>query len=323
LTHGHVIACGGSQAEGERMAESDQRTQEKTKTCFVVMPISDVAPYPTGHFSRVYEYIIKPACEAAGYQSLRADDVASANFIVLDILHRIINSDLVVCDLSARNPNVLCELGLRQAFDRPVVLMKDSLTDRIFDIQGFRTLDYNEALRVDTVQQDIRNLVAAIGATAAPAAHEVNSLVGLLGIEKAEVKERAQISDDTALVLSAIKDLGQRLSRVEERERGSGSWRSAVVLPPEMEVMEKADLLARHFSIGKIMRLPEPVELTLPSGETAKAGAVIYGSEGALGKLVSVSDRYVVLRNSSGHIDYYDKQAALAQQMTAEPKSVL
>ena len=37
------------------------------KKCFVIMPISDADGYDKGHFNRVYEYLIKPACEEAGF----------------------------------------------------------------------------------------------------------------------------------------------------------------------------------------------------------------------------------------------------------------
>ena len=36
------------------------------KTCFIIMPISDVDGYQKGHFNRIYEHIIKPACEKNG-----------------------------------------------------------------------------------------------------------------------------------------------------------------------------------------------------------------------------------------------------------------
>ena len=38
--------------------------ENKTKTCFVIMPISDQPKYPTGHFDKIYEQIIVPACIA-------------------------------------------------------------------------------------------------------------------------------------------------------------------------------------------------------------------------------------------------------------------
>src|SRR5690606_2614334 len=120
--------------------------------CFVVMPISDIPEYPAGHFQRVYEHLIWPACQQAGVTPLRADEVKSTNFIVLDILQRIVQMPIAICDLSGRNPNVLYELGIRQAFNLPVVLIQDKRTDRIFDIQGIRTVSYDDNLRVDVVK---------------------------------------------------------------------------------------------------------------------------------------------------------------------------
>ncbi len=115
-------------------------------TCFVIMPISDVDGYDVGHFGRVYEFIIKPACKNTGFKPVRADEVQVTNYIVVDILRRILDADMVVCDLSGRNANVLYELGIRQAFNRPVTLIRDSRTPTIFDIQGLRDLEYDETL---------------------------------------------------------------------------------------------------------------------------------------------------------------------------------
>lgn len=118
------------------------------KTCFVIMPISESGSYPEGHFKRVYEYIIKSACLKAQFKPIRSDDILNTNYIAIDVIKRIINSDMAICDLSSRNPNVFYELGIRQAFNRPVTLIRDSLTDRVFDIQGFRDIEYDENLRI-------------------------------------------------------------------------------------------------------------------------------------------------------------------------------
>jgi hypothetical protein len=72
----------------------------------------------------------------------------NTNFIITDILKQIINSDMCICDLSSRNPNVLYELGLRHSFRLPVTLIRDSKTNRIFDIQGLRDIEYDDNLRV-------------------------------------------------------------------------------------------------------------------------------------------------------------------------------
>src|SRR5690606_20324262 len=126
------------------------------KQCFIIMPISDQPGYDVGHFKRVYEHIIKPACAEAGFHPVRADDVHKTNHIALDIVKKVVESDMAICDLSGKNPNVLYELGIRQAFNKPVTIIKDSKTERIFDIQGFRDVEYDENLRIDNVQETIR-----------------------------------------------------------------------------------------------------------------------------------------------------------------------
>lgn len=102
--------------------------EEEKKKCFVIMPISDADGYEKGHFTRVYEHLIKPAVIEAGFEPVRADDTSKANFIVVDILQQILKCDIAICDLSSRNPNVFYELGIRQAFNLRTILIKDNRT---------------------------------------------------------------------------------------------------------------------------------------------------------------------------------------------------
>lgn len=52
---------------------------EDKKECFVIMPISDAEGYDKGHFTRVYEHLVKPAVIEAGFEPMRADDTSKAN----------------------------------------------------------------------------------------------------------------------------------------------------------------------------------------------------------------------------------------------------
>lgn len=122
--------------------------------CFIIMPIADHPDYKNGHFKRVYEDILAPACRSAGYNPVRADDVTQANLIHLDILQKLLESPMAICDLSTRNPNVLFELGLRQAFDKPTVLVQEVGTPKIFDINMFRYTEYRNGLDYRDVLSD-------------------------------------------------------------------------------------------------------------------------------------------------------------------------
>jgi hypothetical protein len=195
--------------------------------CFVVMPITDPDGYELNHFRRVFEDIFTPACAMAGYRAVRADQVRETNLIHLDVLQRLLESPMVLCDLSSRNPNVLFELGLRQAFDRPVVLTQETGTPKIFDIAPLRYVEYRRARTYHEVLEDQQELARCIEATrdAYERGVGINSMVKLLSLARPATlvdvhgvgndpaiqllrAELAQVREDVAL---ALQDFAKRL----------------------------------------------------------------------------------------------------------------
>lgn len=208
------------------MAEEVVKEQgsSKNKICFVIMPISDHSDYAPGHFKRVYEYIIKPACQKAGYEAIRADDTVKTNDIVSDIIKKIIDSDMAICDMSSRNPNVFYELGLRHAFNLKTTLLKDKKTSRAFDIAGLRSVEYDENLRVDEVEKAITALADAITETEKMNSEEANSTIQLLGLsapaKKVEIKA---MSGENATIMGELRSLRYDVERLHMSYlRGNG-----------------------------------------------------------------------------------------------------
>lgn len=195
----------------------EQKTERPT--CFVIMPISDIHGYEPGHFGRVYEHLIKPAVIEAGYTPIRADGTNKTDYIVVGIIQKIVELEMVICDLSARNPNVMYELGIRHAFNKPVTLIKDRKTDKVFDIQGLRYMEYDESLRVDSVQKESVKITTAIKETSVAEAGSLNSVVQLAGIKAAEVPAGQTVSPDTQLLLSAIANIEKRIEAVDNRAK--------------------------------------------------------------------------------------------------------
>lgn len=158
--------------------------QKENKDCFVIMPISDADGYDSGHFERVYEDIVKPAVSNTESIPRRADEVKETNFIHLDILKKLIDAPIAVCDLSSRNPNVLFELGIRQAFDKPVVLIQEKGTPKIFDIGPLRYLEYDKGMKYHHVLKTQKDLTDVIVATKAAEGQQgnVNSIVRLMAL---------------------------------------------------------------------------------------------------------------------------------------------
>lgn len=222
-------SSGGKASEGKRGTRKDGKQPKSTtrkgeKLCFVMMPFTEPEGYPPEHFKRVYRYLIQPACEQAGFKPLRVDDINTSNHIVIDILRYIVEADMAICDLSARSPNVLYELGIRHAFNRPVTLIKDLRTARMFDIQGLRDIEYDETLRVDGIESVVPVIAESLTNTyGSNSGSPGNSVIQLLGIAPATMPEVMSISPETSLLLGALEEMRERLRRMESLIRSSPS----------------------------------------------------------------------------------------------------
>jgi hypothetical protein len=58
------------------------------------------------------------------------------------IVQNIYDNEMVICDVSAKNPNVMFELGMRLAFDKPAIIIKDDKTNYSFDTAPIEHLEY-------------------------------------------------------------------------------------------------------------------------------------------------------------------------------------
>lgn len=267
---------------------------DKTKpVCFVIMPISDVHGYETGHFARVYEHLLKPAIVAAGYDPVRADDAVKTDYIVVGIIQKIVESPMVICDFSARNPNVMYELGIRHAFNKPVALIKDRRTEKVFDIQGLRYTEYDDSLRIDSVQKDIARISSSIVETAKSSAEGLNSVVQLAGIKAADVPAGQTVSPDTQLLLSAIATLERRIESVDVRDRST----------------------SRYFKI-------EDDKVVFGDGSEANLKDFVMDRESKfVGALVDIhpTDEKIFLRDESGKIQSFSAYSLRSKGLTEVP----
>lgn len=214
-----VEICRNMEYYGSRFQCEEKEVKVKKvvvkEKCFVIMPISDPNGYQSGHFRYVYEDIFAPAIREAGFEPKRADDDESSSMIQINIVKDIIESPMAICDLSTRNPNVLFELGIRQAFDLPVVLVQEEDTPRIFDISTINTIDYRKNLIYREVLEDRENITKAIQATYNNTSG-INSIIKLLDIEKkAEVGSNEMSADDEIKVLFAT--IYNRLNVIEKK----------------------------------------------------------------------------------------------------------
>ncbi len=222
----------------------------ENKNCFVIMPIADCDGYEKGHFAHVYDDIIKPAIDKTEFTAIRADEVKETNFIHLDILNKLIDAPIAVCDLSTRNPNVLFELGIRQAFDKPVVLIQEKGTPKIFDIAPLRYLEYSKEMKYHEVLESQKSLQEAIEATKAAEGDSgnINSIVKLMALSSPAIIPNLDNSNKEVLALdvmrSQMNDLKMMMEMMVHEGRKGISRRSSIAAIEYERIVNKLEKIS-------------------------------------------------------------------------------
>lgn len=126
-------------------------------TCGLIMPIASNEVGTAEHWRQV-RTIIEDALQDTGFKVKMVSESDEVNVIHQNIVANIYSNDIVICDVSSRNPNVMFELGMRLTFDKPVVIVKDRETPFSFDVGNIQHLEYPRSLNYIDIQQFQREL---------------------------------------------------------------------------------------------------------------------------------------------------------------------
>ncbi|WP_347158064.1 hypothetical protein [Pontibacter chitinilyticus] len=129
------------------------------------MPISESDnTYTKEHWIEV-KSILDESISAAGFIPKIVSDADEISLIHNKIVSNIYNNPIVICDVSSKNANVMFELGLRLAFDKATIIIKDELTDYSFDTSVIEHLAYPHNLRYASINNFKAKLTDKIKAT--------------------------------------------------------------------------------------------------------------------------------------------------------------
>ena len=107
---------------------------------FVVMQFTE-------DFNNLYNDVIIPVSEKAGFEVIRADEFYSSTPILNDIIRSIKESSVIIADITPDNPNVFYEIGYAHAIKKPTILICDKTREKLpFDVSSFRTLFYENSI---------------------------------------------------------------------------------------------------------------------------------------------------------------------------------
>ena len=152
--------------ETKSTKESKPKTPQITeeRRCGIIMPISKIVDCTQQHWQEV-KGIIEDAIKAAEFTPLLVSDADDSGIIQHRIVQNIYDNEMIVCDVSCKNPNVMFELGMRLAFDKPTIIIMDNDTPYSFDTAPIEHLTYPRNLNYYDILDFKEKLTQKIKAT--------------------------------------------------------------------------------------------------------------------------------------------------------------
>jgi hypothetical protein len=229
------------------MAKQKQETSTVSdRMCGIVMPMSAICDLPESHWREVKK-IIQQAVAHVGFSSRIVSEADDANIFVASIVQNLYFDPIVVCDVSCKNPNVMFELGLRLAFNKPTVLIVDDKTGFSSDVQGIKHLIYPRDLRYQKMVAFKRKLGELVKAThdesKKPESKKFLDYYQKLNPAKIESKE---VSPDVFL----DKKFDEFFSKVESRLAGSAKQ----MKEPDLYIRRRDGQTLREIQIESYVR---------------------------------------------------------------------
>lgn len=203
--------------QDEQVAATQAVAVEKSTqqlTCGLIMPIATNDIGTAEHWSQV-RTIIEDALKNTSLKVQMVSESDEVNVIHHNIVTNIYSNDIVICDVSSRNPNVMFELGMRLTFNKPVVIVKDRETPFSFDVGNIQHLEYPRSLNyveIQKFQDELKN--KTLSTLAASQAAGYSPFLSHYKIKHVAKVDTEVVGRDD-YILSSLSEIASRIKRIE------------------------------------------------------------------------------------------------------------
>jgi hypothetical protein len=190
--------------------------------------------------------------------------------ITEDIIRLLDEADLVIADLTGRNPNVVYELGVRHTINKPTIQTTDKGQDLPFDLVGERTIFFKrDSVRsVAKAKNELKAMTKVIETDGFVSVSPVSRAIGLQLLERS-----GSAGKHLASILQEIINANKAIESVSDQQ----SMTDVTVDSIESEVSDIKDALETlvphriaegrrsglYIDDGRLIRLFEDIELYL------------------------------------------------------------
>lgn len=204
--------------EQNNKKELKEKDSENIKDyCGIIMPISAIDGCNEKHWADV-KSIMSEAIRKAGFNPRIVSASDDCRVIQKNIVQNIYDDKIVVCDVSGKNPNVMFELGMRLAFDKPAVIVMDNQTQYSFDTSVIEHITYPRNLDyyaiIDFQNTLSKKICATIESSNAP--DYSTFLKQFAKIKIAKIEDKEGTAQDA--ILDKLDNLNSQIIKMQNNE---------------------------------------------------------------------------------------------------------
>lgn len=184
--------------------------KEKLKRCFVIAPIGDEGSEVKKRSDQVLTHIIKPVAMECGYKAIRADELSEPGVITVQVIQHLMDDDLVIADLTGKNPNVFYELAVRHALKKPIVQIIQSGESIPFDVASMLTISVNHG-DLDSVARCKEELIRQIRSVEKDPTKVNSPITMAIDLQSLRQSENP-LEKSTTEIISMLQDIRSMIS---------------------------------------------------------------------------------------------------------------
>ena len=254
------------------------------KICFVISPIGSEGTEIRDRSDQVLRHLIEPAVKLYGYQAIRADAISTPGMITSQVIEHVLESPLVIADLTDHNPNVFYELAVRHIVRKPLIQMIEKPHTLPFDVAGARTIFFELSLDgvADAVEQ-IGKQIEALERDPLDLDTPISITADLMNLGRTTNQDQSDLSQLLPLLTDInssmhtygreIRSLRADLSGIERRQRRNADVEAQANLPEPGTSLRNLDT---------VLRLVRGIDPQVYAHGRAARGQILVGdSEGA------------------------------------------
>lgn len=116
------------------------------KKCFFITPIGSQGSDTYKKLSGITKNVIEPVLKKYGYELIVAHTIQKLGSINDQIFRHILESDLIISNLTGLNPNVMYETAVAHSFGKPTIMVSEHDTTLPFDLTTDRTIFFEDSI---------------------------------------------------------------------------------------------------------------------------------------------------------------------------------